>query len=840
MSVPGDAPASDPGQRPSSHHAGEEPIPGYCLIAPLGKGGFGEVWKCEAPGGFHKAIKFVRGISPEGNSQGWLAEQEIKAIELMKNIRHPFILTVERAEFTAGTLMIVMELADRSTGDRLLECKGNGLPGIPRDELLRYMAEAAEALDLMNFQHGLQHLDIKPQNLFLVSDHVKVADFGLVNRLPKPSDPNASKVQGAGGITPRYVAPEVLRQRISRRSDQYSLAIVYQELLTGTMPFKGKNGRQLMMQHLQAQPDLAALPEGDRVVIGRALAKDPEERYASCRDFVRALTLSEAREAPARPAAGAVPRQTDPAINLSGKTSLEGLKYGECLGRTPLGEFWQMMTEGGETCWAAHLHRFTLESAPDQEKALTYLQSFRHPALLRFKIAELMPHRIVLIYEPWGPSLRERSRARTFSIDVLMRALTEAAHSLDELTAQTNLEHLTLSPDTIVQGLDGEQLRDFGMVSSLWKSGREPLDAVNPRYGAPELAQGRASSAADQYSLAAVYADLRSVILAGKPCPSPTAGTKARPSTIDISDIPVPERRVLQKALHADPDARYGSCGELLDALADALGGAVSTTTAVRSALLATQQSFLDMLDEWITRQMGEVSPSPDDLRLRHVCNVEIVPGTAKLRLGMFQQQWNAQIVSASANEFHFFMPLGRTLFQRLFAAKVGVEAQVLLRPIDGASPLRNEAVIEIRAVGCKGELADKFRESIAPEILDSCRKCLNAMPERRGYERIAFRASVSVRHRARGRPPTEHSAEAMNISRGGIGFTMGGRIEPSTEIRILLGLPQKDQQPVPVLVKAAVRRCTSLPEGKFELAAEFLREADKTTSSASAKSEKA
>ena len=70
--------------------------------------------------------------------------------------------------------------------------------------------------------------------------------------------------------------------------------------------------------------------------------------------------------------------------------------------------------------------------------------------------------------------------------------------------------------------------------------------------------------------------------------------------------------------------------------------------------------------------------------------------------------------------------------------------------------------------------------------------------------------------------------------------FVMGGRIEPSSEIRILLSLPQKDEQPVPVLVKAAVRRCTSLPEGKFELAAEFLRETDKTTSTASAKSEKA
>src|SRR5437868_14347788 len=114
MSLQGDAPASDPEQRPPPHRAGDEPIPGYRLIEPLGRGGFGEVWKCQAPGGFHKAIKFVRGASSVDKGQQWLAEQERQAIEFIKNIRHPFILTVERAELQQGTLMIVMELADRN------------------------------------------------------------------------------------------------------------------------------------------------------------------------------------------------------------------------------------------------------------------------------------------------------------------------------------------------------------------------------------------------------------------------------------------------------------------------------------------------------------------------------------------------------------------------------------------------------------------------------------------------------------------------------------------------------------------------------------------------------
>src|SRR5207253_1445705 len=150
-----------------------EPIPGYRLLDRLGRGGFGEVWKCEAPGGIHKAIKFVYGDLEGAAEDGKPAEQEFKALARVKQVRHPFILSIERYEVVEGQLMIVMELADRNLWDRYRECRGQGLPGIPRDELLRYMEETAEALDLMNNYYQIQHLDIKPQNLFLVFNHVK-------------------------------------------------------------------------------------------------------------------------------------------------------------------------------------------------------------------------------------------------------------------------------------------------------------------------------------------------------------------------------------------------------------------------------------------------------------------------------------------------------------------------------------------------------------------------------------------------------------------------------------------------------------------------------------------
>src|SRR5207244_4387039 len=157
-----------------------EPIPGYRLIEPLGSGGFGEAWKCEAPGGLFKAIKFVFGNLNSLDVDGARAEQELKALNRVKEVRHPFVLSMDRIEVVNGELVIVMELADRSLHDAFEEALGQGLVGIPHDVLLRYIRDAAEALDHMNEKHGLQHLDIKPRNLFLVSDRVKVADFGLV------------------------------------------------------------------------------------------------------------------------------------------------------------------------------------------------------------------------------------------------------------------------------------------------------------------------------------------------------------------------------------------------------------------------------------------------------------------------------------------------------------------------------------------------------------------------------------------------------------------------------------------------------------------------------------
>ncbi|MAD81286.1 MAG: hypothetical protein CMJ50_10635 [Planctomycetaceae bacterium] len=255
-----------------------EPIPGYLLGERLGAGGFGEVWRATAPGGLAKAVKIVY-----GHMQGDRAAQELKALQRIKEVRHPMLLSLERIESVAENLVIVMELADGSLRDRLAEKEAAGLLGIPREDLLVYLRDAADAMDYLVEHHSLLHLDIKPENLLLVADRVKVAEFGLMREL---GDVNSSLI---GAMTPLYAAPELFDGTPHRHSDQYSLAVVYQELLSGQPPFAGRTPAQLISQHLHSQPNLKSLPTCDQPIIARALSKVAERRFPNCRALIEEL-----------------------------------------------------------------------------------------------------------------------------------------------------------------------------------------------------------------------------------------------------------------------------------------------------------------------------------------------------------------------------------------------------------------------------------------------------------------------------------------------------------------------------------------------------------------------
>ncbi len=287
--------------------AGYEPIPGYVLEKLIGRGGFGEVWRADAPGGIKKAVKFVFGAHDQQR-----ASRELKSLERIKGVSHPFLLTLERFGIVDDQLVIVTELADGSLEDVFRQHRDRGSCGIPHDKLLAYLHDSADALDYLHEHYQLQHLDIKPGNLLIVGGHVKVADFGLLKDL---RDADCSVV---GGLTPVYAPPEVFDGRPSLHSDQYSLAVMYQELLTGTRPFSGRTIAQLATQHVHNAPDLEPLPPCDRPAVAKALEKNPERRFENCRSFVKALMNPRKRGPSIRPHAG----------ELSQEDTAEGIPLG--------------------------------------------------------------------------------------------------------------------------------------------------------------------------------------------------------------------------------------------------------------------------------------------------------------------------------------------------------------------------------------------------------------------------------------------------------------------------------------------------------------------------------
>jgi serine/threonine protein kinase len=160
------------------------------------------------------------------------------------------------------------------------------------DELLEYIEDAAKGIDYLN-QPGdkerksgrppIQHCDIKPQNILIVGNSAQVCDFGLARPV------NDARKTSQAAISFAYVSPELIQEQTSPAVDQYSLAVSYYELRTGSLPFEGKSTYDVMFAHLQGKLTFARVTEGEQAVLKRATSKEPADRFPSCLEMVRAL-----------------------------------------------------------------------------------------------------------------------------------------------------------------------------------------------------------------------------------------------------------------------------------------------------------------------------------------------------------------------------------------------------------------------------------------------------------------------------------------------------------------------------------------------------------------------
>ncbi len=239
----------------------------YRILRSLGRGGFAEVYLGEhlhlhSPA----ALKVLRTSLQDKDVQRFLAEAQT-----LVRLRHPHIVRVLDFAVEQGTPVLVMDYAPGGTV-RQQYPRGSCLP---LSTAVTYVKQVAAALQYAHNHHVI-HRDVKPENLLLGSDQdLLLSDFGLALFFPQHE---VLSTQEMAGTIP-YMAPEQLRGKPCFASDQYALAIVAYEWLSGKRPFEGSPW-QVAHQHLTLAPpplleQRSGLPTAVEEVIQRALAKDP-------------------------------------------------------------------------------------------------------------------------------------------------------------------------------------------------------------------------------------------------------------------------------------------------------------------------------------------------------------------------------------------------------------------------------------------------------------------------------------------------------------------------------------------------------------------------------------
>lgn len=266
-------------------HAGTEALPGYQLRRRRGAGGFGEVWEAAGPDGEAVALKFLPSQAQRTTTQ------EVRSLQAIRRLQHPNLIRIDQVWCHTRSIIIAMELADGSLAD-LFEVYQNDFGGpIPPEHTCHYLTQAAKGLDFLNArQHdvngirvAVQHCDVKPSNLLLVGDRVKVADFGLSGWMS-----TATKSFRPGG-TLDYCAPEVFQGLLSLHTDQYALAVTYCLLRGGRLPFPD-TPPTFQAHYLRPAPDLAMLSDRERPLVARALHPLPQHRWPTCGELMFQLS----------------------------------------------------------------------------------------------------------------------------------------------------------------------------------------------------------------------------------------------------------------------------------------------------------------------------------------------------------------------------------------------------------------------------------------------------------------------------------------------------------------------------------------------------------------------
>jgi len=285
----------------------------YVVLGELGRGAMGIVYDAIDPLiGRNVAVKVIHSRWLANSSEAGLTQEQLfREARSAGLLSHPGIVTVFDVGQEGDLAFIAME---RVEGPSLLQALTAGQK-IDRAQKLDILRQTAQALDYAH-GNGVVHRDVKPANIMLHNGvTVKLTDFGIAKVASTQTMTRSGIVVG----TPAYMSPEQLQaQKVDGRSDQYSLAVVAFEMLTGIRPFRADSLAGMLHQAVyEDRPSARAanpsLPAAADAVFYRGLAKLPEARYGSCAEFVAALEAAlEERPSPASLAETATMRSARP------------------------------------------------------------------------------------------------------------------------------------------------------------------------------------------------------------------------------------------------------------------------------------------------------------------------------------------------------------------------------------------------------------------------------------------------------------------------------------------------------------------------------------------------
>jgi serine/threonine protein kinase len=265
-----------------------EQIGRYKITGELGRGAMGVVYRATDPNiGRTVAIKTIPAADASDSARAQRMRGRLfREARSAGRLSHPGIVTIFDVEPDGATPFIAMEFVDGPTLEDALE--RGGLDG---GRVFDILAQAAAALDYAHSQ-GIVHRDIKPANIMLApGGTAKITDFGIAKADGAESLTRTGAIVG----TPHYMAPEQIQGKaVDGRADQFSLAVLAYEMLTGERPFAGEQMTTVAYRIVHEPPPPPerlnpSLGTGIRNVLLKGLAKKPESRYATCQGFIEAL-----------------------------------------------------------------------------------------------------------------------------------------------------------------------------------------------------------------------------------------------------------------------------------------------------------------------------------------------------------------------------------------------------------------------------------------------------------------------------------------------------------------------------------------------------------------------